>query len=334
MISFRCPKCLGDSQAPDGSEGIKIRCPKCLEMVTIPGNHSPQPVPLALNSISFPCPSCGKTVSGRNPGEKVRCGACGQKIITPVLQNFHAKTRLVSEDITPPHDPPPPPEPCLPQPHPPPAPSTPYQSHKALLDKLEEDNIPAVLPTDETTAPVPDSQPIIRLPSIRPDKDAVIQKRIFTYILIGGSLATMLIVVLANLDFTDSNVAAFFMFFGILIFIGIAVGAVVLSIGISRSCPKCHKMWSKRFWQKKLIGRKRGWGLVTRRAKSSHTSYLPGQTTTSGYQPGQAIFGSGTTTWKERVPVIRELYRSYFFCASCQHRWEKETEIEYEDFGD
>jgi hypothetical protein len=45
------------------------------------------------------------------------------------------------------------------------------------------------------------------------------------------------------------------------------------------------------------------------------------------------ISTSGTTRWKERVPVIRSTYRVEYRCCYCGHMTEKVEEDQREDFS-
>jgi hypothetical protein len=101
-------------------------------------------------------------------------------------------------------------------------------------------------------------------------------------------------------------------------------------------CPECRRWWARVFLGRRLIERKKCFGLVTRRSYSSSSGCVHG----SRWQPGslgnQPVNGSsspcGTTTWVERVPVIRLTSRLKYRCRHCAFRWSEIDIKEIEDF--
>jgi hypothetical protein len=85
-----------------------------------------------------------------------------------------------------------------------------------------------------------------------------------------------------------------------------------------------------------MIERRRCYGFVTRRAYSSSSGSIWGGLTGPG--PSQhASFGgstssSGTTSWQERVPVIRVRRELLYSCKHCAARWSEVQVEEFEDF--
>lgn len=123
--------------------------------------------------------------------------------------------------------------------------------------------------------------------------------------------------------------------------IGIALGAVALGalavtvllvIGVyccvaPPRCPKCGRRGGYRTVGSVIVAQQPGYGLVTRHARSTHF--------------GDAFRGTdsirtvsfGTTTYQERVPVVRTTYRVTFQCQHCSALlWHDRVE-EAEDFG-
>ena len=106
-----------------------------------------------------------------------------------------------------------------------------------------------------------------------------------------------------------------------------AAAGIVIS-GILTGCPNCHRWWASRFLKETVDERKRCYGLVTRRAWTSFW----GSSRISGSSDSVSSSGSGTTTWQERVPVIRTTYWHHYKCNRCGHAWQVLKVREVEDF--
>jgi hypothetical protein len=109
-------------------------------------------------------------------------------------------------------------------------------------------------------------------------------------------------------------------------------GIVTLITGFINRCPKCGVWWVKRFLGKQLIERIQCYGLVTRTAHTHTSGSYSGSSSGSGFHHGSTS-SSGTTRWKERVPVVRSTYQHHYCCKVCNHRWTRTEVVEVEDFG-
>jgi hypothetical protein len=101
-------------------------------------------------------------------------------------------------------------------------------------------------------------------------------------------------------------------------------------------CPECNKRWAKICSGREIVGEKKEFGLVTRHAVTNSTGWVSGTAyNAGGGQPthyGGPIHHSGTTSWQERVPVIRTTYLHHFRCRFCNHRWTILEVVTTEDF--
>jgi hypothetical protein len=120
--------------------------------------------------------------------------------------------------------------------------------------------------------------------------------------------------------------------------VGAAVGLVEVCRGIGAACPQCRHWWARTFLSRRLIETKKCFGLVTRSSYTSMsgsvslhgTNWRPDGLGRQEYLGGTST--SGTTTWKERVPVIRTTYRLTYQCRYCGFRWNRAMVVQVEDF--
>jgi hypothetical protein len=110
---------------------------------------------------------------------------------------------------------------------------------------------------------------------------------------------------------------------GSLLVVGAIVGLLLLIYYSSNACPYCKKGRSVVFVRSRVIATKRCYGLVTRYSNSSFDAWSKSGDSTHGY---------GSSSWKERVPVIRELVERWYKCRHCHAKWTEEEEVEREDF--
>lgn len=109
----------------------------------------------------------------------------------------------------------------------------------------------------------------------------------------------------------------------------VALVAGVFGAGWQRSCPRCSRLFARWFRRTVEVSRERCYGLVTRVARTFGTTNLPG----GPGQPSQQATTSSTTTWQERVPVIRRTLRHDYACRYCRHTWHQTEVNEEEDFS-
>jgi hypothetical protein len=115
-----------------------------------------------------------------------------------------------------------------------------------------------------------------------------------------------------------------------------AVVVYLKSTSIGTVCPKCGKWWAKVHLGRRIIEQKKCYGLVTRRAHSSSTGWAFGTSHHSGSRHhrsyGGPVYASRTTSWQERVPVIRTTSEWLYWCKYCRFQWEEEEVRDVEDF--
>jgi hypothetical protein len=100
--------------------------------------------------------------------------------------------------------------------------------------------------------------------------------------------------------------------------------AVWLAVGGWRSrCLKCGSWWAVEWAEDVKVGEERCYGLVTRTARTSG----------GGYVAGRPVCGSSSTSWEERVPVIRTTYRRTWRCSRCGHETHTQEVYDQEDFS-
>jgi len=154
--------------------------------------------------------------------------------------------------------------------------------------------------------------------------------------------ALVMIAFFAMMLFADSNTQnSFLVTIGsvgsFVMVVGGIVGIGLLVWGGMTKCPKCGKFWASVFLRKTVLETKKCFGLVTRYSHSRSTGHMSGTSHNSG-SPHQTthnsnINTSGSTKWKERVPVIRTRYGLYYECKYCHGQWSKEQIEQVEDFN-
>jgi hypothetical protein len=120
----------------------------------------------------------------------------------------------------------------------------------------------------------------------------------------------------------------------------LAVIGAVLAVGNwlgFRTCRWCGRLRIPQHLGSTVADRRRCYGLVTRHARTSLWGGYSGRRSpfshpdSPTYESG-SIYSSGTTTWKERVPVIRTTHLHHYRCRSCGHKWDEEEVVQKEDF--
>ncbi len=105
----------------------------------------------------------------------------------------------------------------------------------------------------------------------------------------------------------------------------------LLIMGFVRRCPSCGRWWAREYLWRQLIEKKHCYGLVTRTAYTDSWGSYSGSSTDSVFHHG-SISSSGTTRWKERVPVIRSTHDLHYCCEKCDFHWTRREVKEVEDF--
>lgn len=151
-------------------------------------------------------------------------------------------------------------------------------------------------------------------------------------------LLPVLIALLVSLD--SQTVAtigsAIFLLLVVAVVVGGIIGLILAITGSRSSCPDCGKWWARVVIGERVLDEKKCYGLVTRRAYSSSSGSISGSSHHWGQADYQNISGnthsSGSTSWQERVPVIRTTYQLIYECKFCDARWTRERVEEVEDF--
>lgn len=119
-----------------------------------------------------------------------------------------------------------------------------------------------------------------------------------------------------------------------LVFVVSAVYLIVwvdsINKGITTACPQCKKWWAKVFTGERVIEQKKCYGLVKRQAKSNSFGY--GLLFGNHHTYGGPFGSSSSSSWKERVPVIRTTYQLSYECKFCHVQWTRQEVEEVEDF--
>jgi hypothetical protein len=122
--------------------------------------------------------------------------------------------------------------------------------------------------------------------------------------------------------------------------IGGVTGLILFITGTLSACPECKKWWARVYLGRRIVEQKKCYGLVTRTAHTSSSGTISGTCSHSGsfHHTGNdgrihgTTHSSGSTSWEERVPVIRTTYDYYYACKHCRVRWTEEKVNEVEDF--
>jgi hypothetical protein len=101
---------------------------------------------------------------------------------------------------------------------------------------------------------------------------------------------------------------------------------VVLVRGAVLGCPRCKWWWARQFVGKRLVDQKHAYKTVSRTDTHSGSAVVFG---TGGVHAG---VGSGSTTRKEQVLVLRKFFESDFRCRFCDHLLIKPSQEDTEDF--
>src|SRR5262249_44972874 len=107
--------------------------------------------------------------------------------------------------------------------------------------------------------------------------------------------------------------------------------------GVFGRCPRCRKRHARQYDGETLVAEERCYGLVTRHASTHSSGSTFGAATAYG-QPAPTnyhgtTYSSSSTSWQERVPVIRTTYRLRYHCRFCSNRWSKLETDQVEDFS-
>jgi HEAT repeat protein len=97
--------------------------------------------------------------------------------------------------------------------------------------------------------------------------------------------------------------------------------ACAIYLSFSR-CEKCRAIDEPKEISRHVIDETECYGLVTRTARTYGGGMVAGR-------PG---FGSGSTSWQERVPMVRVTTRTTYRCSACRHETFKDKVEEFEDF--
>lgn len=111
---------------------------------------------------------------------------------------------------------------------------------------------------------------------------------------------------------------------------GVGVIGVVAIVWLICSCvnvcPRCRRWKAVRCVQRRVVERKRCYGIVTRRGQSTSHGVI---FTNNGTTPTTSTQSS---EWEERVPVIRTTFKCKMKCRFCHAKWFEEEVEEVEDF--
>ncbi|VTR95135.1 unnamed protein product [Gemmata massiliana] len=103
------------------------------------------------------------------------------------------------------------------------------------------------------------------------------------------------------------------------------VGFILLVILGSR-CPECERYFAgERLIRTEVIDVRRCYGLVKRTANTSGTSF-------NWEKPSGTTESYSTTTYVERVPIVRTTTRRTYKCMYCPRTWSEDEIAEVEDF--
>lgn len=102
-------------------------------------------------------------------------------------------------------------------------------------------------------------------------------------------------------------------------------GLICLAYG----CPKCRKLLYKQVVRKEVVERVKGYGYVTRYAKTIGSVRIPGDARHSAHY----ATSHGITSYDERVPMIYDKVCVYFNCRHCCYGWTSFEKESYEDLS-
>jgi hypothetical protein len=128
----------------------------------------------------------------------------------------------------------------------------------------------------------------------------------------------------------DSDVANVFQSLAWTVCMGVVVvvaGALIwLLVSWVDVCPHCGRWKAVRCFGRRILERKKCFGIVIRRGHSSTYGMIH---TSKGGVPTSSQTSS---QWEERVPVIRTTYEYKMRCRFCRMVWHEEDVAEVEDF--
>ncbi|VTS01485.1 unnamed protein product [Gemmata massiliana] len=111
---------------------------------------------------------------------------------------------------------------------------------------------------------------------------------------------------------------------GVIIVLGLA-GFILLVILGSR-CPECERYFAgERLIRTEVIDVRRCYGLVKRTANTSGASF-------NWEKPSGTTESYSTTTYVERVPIVRTTTRRTYKCMYCPRTWSEDEIAEVENF--
>lgn len=118
--------------------------------------------------------------------------------------------------------------------------------------------------------------------------------------------------------------------FGAFVLAAVAVGVVAICLTISGvdACPSCKKWWARLVTGKRIVERKKCYGLVTRHGHSRCGGFVSGPRAAES----QTYSRSQSASWQERAPVIKTTYEYDCSCKYCGHIWAEEKTVQVEDF--
>lgn len=290
-----------------------------------------------MPTIRFGCPRCHSILEAEDSkaGFKVTCPRCQQKLQIPLPPP--SQTILAPLVPSPPSLPfpavPPPPQAILVNSPPPP---------QAILVDSPAEPLPMaeVLPVQ----PIPSKEPSSfdqgqRMKGNRKPTSKPIWPWVILGLLLSSGLILLIVLAVSHANpgapVADTSMTGTLLVLS-LIFFG---GSGIVFSGIYTWCPSCHRWWARRFLRETVQEGKKCYGLVTRHAdtsvwgsgSSSGTSYSPGSMPVFTNQSGSSS-AHGSTSWKERVPVIRTTHLLHYKCNHCDHKWHVVKVKEVEDF--
>lgn len=318
MIRFACPTCQKVLKAPDDSAGRKTHCACCGQRLVIPP-------PIQVQNKTFlgkPLPESAATLP------------------VPPTSDWLKDVRTAEEKSRIP----------LPPSAGPITVFCPYRNARLLVDAAQADGEVECLQCGKWfalgggTLAAPDSppassaaassRPVLESADMLEPKSNTLEQMIGLALIFAGSLMLLLISI-AVLPFLDAGTLAGIMCPAFVLFLFLAVvGGIAWELyfkkGKTLACPECKKWWARVHIETRVIAESKCYGLVTRRARSSSSGFA-------------LIFGnhdtysvpshsSSSTSWKERVPVIRTTYLLSYECKFCRSCWTREKVEEVEDF--
>lgn len=271
--------------------------------------------------IQYRCPRCQQQyqVPVEEGGQKVNCSTCGQRLQIP----FPPRNRTILASLVENQQP---------------VSTGGHLGDRATLPPvyeavLVEDNPPTVEPKRTMFEPRHDA--VDSLSSTPPRARRTLWNSFPTWFwmlcsMMGCCLMVGILLTVVGSDVKSRDMTAIGLALVVLCLLGGLGIVVIVVIGFSYSCPDCGRPWAREFLAEELVDTKKCYGLVTRYG----SSYTSG--TSSGQGGGQSwsgqYSGTGSSSWEERVPVIRYLLHDHYECKYCKATWFTERVEEEEDF--